>query len=140
MRSRNAWELLLLLFTATACSPQPSTQQLANELKTVTSWTATAHKVGDFWLQGSIPQAYAQRTLETAGKKLHEEIDTLVKVAPPENRNTVIARVQKLTETVEQMAKTVGRQDRNALTREIGELSEREQEIRSLAKTVGNQP
>ncbi|BAY78064.1 hypothetical protein NIES25_45340 [Nostoc linckia NIES-25] len=139
MRSPIPWELLLLIFTVTACSTQPSSKQVANELKTVTSWTATAHMVGNFWLEGKVPHAYAKQTLQTAQKKLQEEIDTLAEVTPAENRKTVINEVEMLRETVGQMAKTVDQKDRNALTKSIEQLSNQEQAIHNLAKAVGGQ-
>lgn len=139
MRSRSIWKLVLLIFTTTACSVQPSTKSLIKELKTVTSWAATAHLVADFWLQDNVPNAYAKQTLQTTENNLKQEIKTLAKVTPEQNRNKILNSVQQLQQTVRDMETAVAQKDRNTLSQKIQQLSAQEQVIHGLIKGTGEE-
>ncbi|MFB2894419.1 hypothetical protein ACE1CI_16035 [Aerosakkonemataceae cyanobacterium BLCC-F50] len=139
MRSRSIWKLVLLISTTTACSVQPSTESLTKELKTVTSWTETAHLVGDFWLQGNVPNAYAKQTLQTTEEKLQKEIEKLAKVTPEPNRNEVLNSVQQMQRTVGEMGTAVVQKDRDTLSKKMQQLSAQEQAINTLIKRLGGE-
>lgn len=131
---------LLLLPLFTACSSQSSASELTKELKTVTSWAATAQMVGDAWTRGVVPTAYAKQTLSTAQKKLHKETDTLFKSSTdPTQRRTIIQHLQRLESTVSQMSMAVEQGDYIAMAQQLKQLSTQEQTISTLAKTVGRQ-
>ena len=66
-----------MLTLALACCTRFPADQLKTELQTVTSWTATARMVGEAWLKGSVPRAYAAQTLLAAEETLQEETRTI---------------------------------------------------------------
>ncbi|HEY9611325.1 hypothetical protein [Allocoleopsis sp.] len=101
------------------------------------SWTATAHLVGDTWMRGDVPTAYAKRTLSKTQKELQNEVDTLSQKAPAQNRTTIVIQLQRLQGTLEQMSKAVEQKDTRAMERQIQQLSAQEQSISNLAKTAG---
>lgn len=139
MRSLNSWSLLLFLSTVTACSTQPSVDKLAKELKTVASWAATTHMVGDAWLRGRVPTAYAKRTLQSAQKELQKETNTLAKVAPAPDRTKALAQLEHLKYSIKQMTAAIEHEDRQAMTQQIQQLSSQEQGLSKLARTTGEQ-
>jgi hypothetical protein len=140
MRSLRLSELLLLLSTVTACSTQPSTAHLAKELKTVKSWAATAHMVGDTWVQGSVPSAYARQTLQTAQTELQNESKTLAKVAPVGQRASALSTLHQLDQTVGQMAAIAAQHDKAAMSSHLEQLSIQEKAINQLIAASGEQP
>ncbi len=131
--------LLLLLTILSACSSKSSSDELAKELQTVKSWTATAHLVGDTWMRGDVPTPYAKQTLSKTRTELQNEVDTLSQKAPAQNRTTLVVQLQRLQETVEQMSKAVEQKDARAMQQQIQQLSAQEQSISNLAKTTGVQ-
>ncbi|HEY9599845.1 MAG TPA: hypothetical protein V6D33_19460 [Cyanophyceae cyanobacterium] len=140
MRSLNVWGLLLLLSTVTACSSKPSAKELTKELKTVESWTQTAHMVGDSWVRETVPTPYAKQTLQKTQKELHNETDTLNKVAPTQDRKTVMEQVQRLEYTIGEMTTAVKQNDRKVMTQQLQQLSTQEQAMKALIGRKGGQP
>jgi len=132
--------LLLLLTILSGCSRKSSADELTKELQTVKSWAATAHLVGDTWIRGDVPTAYAKRTLSTTQKELQKEKDNLSQKAPPQSRAMLVAQLQHIQATVEQMSKAVEQKDSKTMNQQIQELSAQEQSISTLAKTAGVQP
>lgn len=129
--------LLLLLTILSACSSKSSSDELAKELQTVKSWTATAHLVGDTWIRGDVPTAYAKQTLSKTQEELQNEVDILSHKAPAQNRTTLVVQLQRLQGTVQQMSKALEQKDARAMQRQIQQLSAQEQSISNLAKTAG---
>jgi|ERR687885_590851 hypothetical protein len=132
--------LLLLLTILSGCSRKSSADELTQELQTVKSWAATAHLVGDTWIRGDVPTAYAKRTLSTTQKELQNELNKLSQEAPPQSRATLVAQLQRLQSTVKQMSKAVEQKNAMAMQQQIQQLSAQEQSISTLAKTAGVQP
>lgn len=132
--------LLLLLTLLTACSSKSSSEELTKELQTVSSWTATAHMVGDAWVRGSVPTAYAKQTLSTAQQELQKESDTLAQLSiSPTQRPTLLENLHRLEQTVGQMSTAVEQADRTAMTQEIQKLSLAEQKVKKFAQSKGMQ-
>ena len=129
--------LLLLVTILSACSSKSSSDELAKELQTVKSWTATAHLVGDTWIRGDVPTAYAKRTLSKTQEELQNEVEILSQKAPAQNRTTLVVQLQHLQETVQQMSKAVEQKDAKAMQWQIQQLSAQEQSISNFAKTAG---
>lgn len=140
MRVLNFWGLLLLLSTVAACSPKQKASELTKELKTVTSWAATAHMVGDSWLRDTVPTAYAKQTLQRTQKELQKETSSLEKVAPARDRTKVLEQLQRLGYTVREMTVAVERKDRYIMTQQIQQLSTQEQAFNVLVGAIGGQP
>ncbi len=138
------WQIssfFLLLKFLIACSSQSSADELAKELQTVKSWTATAHMVGDLWTHGDVPTTYAKQTLEKTQEELKNETDTLSKLSiEPSQHSTVLEHLKSLEDTVSQMSKAVEQKDAQAMTQQIQQLSTQEQTIDKLVKTAGGQP
>lgn len=142
MRARHICSLSLLLIFFNCCTPSPS-DQLKTELQTITSWTATARMVGEAWLKGAVPNAYAAHTLQTAGESLSEAIRTLQEQSPEgvaELRTSLVGQARSLEQLVEQMRADIENRDRNALSQLLKQLEGEEQTIKALAKNGGIQP
>jgi uncharacterized protein Yka (UPF0111/DUF47 family) len=139
MRSRYAW-MILLLATTTACGTQPSSQDLNKELRTVNSWAATAKMVSLAWLHNRVPEAYTKQTLHKTQETLHQELDTIAKVAPLKHRDTALQQVTQLEQTVQQMETQVDQQNRTALTQTLQDLSNQVQGLQPLVQQSGEQP
>ncbi|GAA6623218.1 hypothetical protein [Scytonema sp. NUACC26] len=139
MRADSFWKLVLLLPMITACSSQPSARDLAKELETIASWTATAQMVGEARLKGSVPTVYAKQTLQTTQKELDKESKTVAKVAPAQARTKVIEQFQQLQQSVVSLEKAVETDDRTTLTHSLARLSTQKQALERLMKTSGEQ-
>lgn len=132
--------LLLLLALLTACSSKSSSEELTKELQTVSSWTATAEMVGNAWVRGAVPTAYAKKTLSTAQQELQKETGTLVQLSTaPTQRSTLLKNLQLLEKTVGQMSTAVEQADHHKMTQEIQKLSMAAQKIKTFAQTQGMQ-
>lgn len=133
----------LLLTMLTACTQSP-TDELATELQTVESWTATAHMAGDAWVRSAVPTAYTKQTLQTAQKELKKEADTVVQLQPAPDttpsRAALLKELQHLEQMLEQMSAAVEREDRTAMAEQLRQLVAEEQAINALAKAAGGQP
>ena len=142
MRARRVCSLSLLFLVFNGCTRTPS-DQLKTELQTITSWTATARMVGEEWLKGAVPNAYAAHTLQTAGESLSEAIRTLEEQSPEgaaELRTPLIGQARSLEQLVEQMRADIENRDGNALSQLLKQLEGEEQSIKALAKNGGIQP
>src|SRR4051812_44840225 len=74
--------LMLLCFALTiSCRERSSSVELKDEMETVSSWAATAQMVGEEWTRGSIPAAYAQRTLRTTLETFERETESINKLS-----------------------------------------------------------
>ncbi|WP_013320688.1 hypothetical protein [Gloeothece verrucosa] len=140
MQSHSFWGFMLLIFTASGCSSQPSTDKFVQEMKTVTSWAATSQMVGDAWLKQDVPTVYAKLTLETAQEKLQKEAETLNKVTPFQQKTRVLNQLQQLEKTVTRMAIAVNNKDNPAVSQQVQILSTHQQALHSLIKETGGQP
>jgi hypothetical protein len=134
-----SWGFSLFLTLLTACSSQSSAGELKKDLTTVKSWTATAHMVGDSWIKGAVPEAYAKQTLQAAQSELHKQGNTLAKVAPAQIQTQLSDQLQQLEQTIGQMTLAVEHKDRPAMIQQIRQLSTQEHAIKVLAATVGEQ-
>lgn len=140
-RRRWSGRLLFLLSTmVVACSAKPSVDRLAKELKTVASWTATAHMVGDEWLKDAVPKVYAKQTLQAVQDELSKEAKAVVAVAPASDRTTVQKQLQSIEQSLDQMAKDVEQDDRATLAQDLKRLSTQEQALAQWIKARGGQP
>ena len=144
MRSRRLSSLLLLL-ALTCCSRTPS-DQLKTELQTVTSWTATARMVGETWLRGAVPHAYAKHTLLMAETSLQEATKALEQERQqlPEGASALHASIVNQSRSTEQlinqMRVTIEKRDGEALFQLLKQLERDEQVIKALARSGGVQP
>jgi hypothetical protein len=142
MRAVCVCSLSLLLLAFTCCTRTPSAQ-LKAELQTITSWTATARMVGEAWLKGAVPNAYAAHTLQTAKESLSEAIRTLSEQSSEgvaELQTSLMGQARSIGQLVEQMRVAVENRDGNALSQLLKQLEGEEQTIKALARNGGIQP
>ncbi|MDF5733156.1 MAG: hypothetical protein PUP92_35510, partial [Rhizonema sp. PD38] len=117
-----------------SCSSNPY-EDLSKELKTVSSWAATAHMVGEASIRGTVSTAYAKETLKKSREKLQEQTDKLSK-SPEARHNKVLEPLQQLQKTISQMSIAVEQKDNKAIATQLEHLSRQEKTIRTLAKQV----
>jgi hypothetical protein len=142
MRAVRVCSLSLLLLAFTSCTQSPATQ-LKTELRTITSWTAMARMVGEAWLRGAVPNAYAAHTLQTAEESLSEVIRTLQAQkleGVAELQTSLTGQARSLEQLVKQMRADIENRDGSALSQLLKQLEEEEQTIKALARSGGLQP
>ncbi|MDT5061860.1 MAG: hypothetical protein QOH63_2319 [Acidobacteriota bacterium] len=142
MRAVRLWSLSLLLLAFTCCAQSPA-DQLKAELQTITSWTATARMVGEAWLKGYLPNAYAARTLRTAQETISDEAKTIQEQSSEgvaELHTSLMGQARSLEQLIGQMRAAVENRDGNALAPLLRQLEGEEQTIKALAKNGGVQP
>ena len=134
---------ILLLIGLSACGARSSADEVARELKTVSSWAATARMTGEAWANGAVPKAYATRTLREAAQTIHEEIDTIRELSststPDAGSAALLERLQALERAAGQMAMAVEQEDRAALAEQLRQLSAEEQNIKGFKESGGGQ-
>jgi hypothetical protein len=99
--------------------------------------------VGEAWLKGAVPNAYAAHTLQTASESLSEAIRTLSEQSPEgvaELQTSLMGQARSLQQLVEQMRADIENRDGNALSQLLKQLEGEEQTTKSLAKSGGIQP
>jgi hypothetical protein len=142
MRAVHLWSLSLLLLAFNGCTQSPA-DQLKAELQTVTSWTATARMVGEAWLKGYLPRAYAARTLRTAQETISEEAKTIQGQSSEgvaELHTSLMSEAQSLEQLIGQMHEAVEYGDGSTLAPLLKQLEGEEQTVKALAKNGGVQP
>ena len=92
-------------------------------------------------MKGSVPEAYAKRTLETAEQKLQDESKMLEKSSdiPNDERTRAQDEINRIQGLVGQMKTAIEGKDQAALTQSIGQLMIEEQSIKSFVKNVSGQ-
>lgn len=142
MRAVRVCSLSLLLLAFNCCTRTPL-DQLKTELQTITSWTATARMVGEEWLKGAVPNAYAAHTLQTAKESLAEAIRTLSEQSPEgtaELQTSLLGQARSLERLVEQMRAAIENRDGSTLSQLLKQLEGEEQIIKALTTSGGLQP
>jgi len=136
------WTLVFTsLLLTSGCGSGSSAGDITEELKTISSWAATAHMIADTWMAGSAPTAYTVQTLFEARRRLQEERSRIEsRSVPAETRGEVVRQLDNLGETMNQMLSAIRKADRKALARQIGQLSAAAEAVASLAKGSQAQP
>ena len=137
MRSLHSGILLLLLIILSACSSKYSeVDELAKDLKTVTSWAATANMTGDAWIRGNVPTVYAKQALQKAQQEIIKETVTLDKEVPAQNHRQLLEQLKNLQQTVGQMSTAVEQENRTIVAQQIQQLLIEKQALNALTKTI----
>jgi hypothetical protein len=142
MRIVRVCSLSLFLLVFNSCAQSPAAQ-LKAELQTITSWTATARMVGEAWLKGYLPHAYASRTLRTAQETLSEEVKTVEAQGSEgvaELHTSVMSQARSLEQLIGQVRAAVENRDGSTLSELLKQLEREEQTIKALARSGGVQP
>jgi hypothetical protein len=122
-RSPRAALAVLVAFLAVGCGRAPETVP-----KTAVSWGATAQRVGEAWLAGEVPDAYAARTLRSARERLGAEGHALRSSAPDARAGDLVDGLAALEQAVARLEAALGRHDRGAVdgaTRDVAALTRR---------------
>ena len=132
---------LLFLLALTSCTRSPA-DQLKTELQTVTSWTATARMAGEAWLKGTVPHAYAARTLRTAEETLEDEARTIQEQAQDkgELQASLASRVRETGQVIDRMRAAIESRDAQTLDGLLKQLAAGEQTMKGLVSSGGVQP
>jgi len=129
---------MLPIITLAACGQSPD-EQLQSEIKTVSSWTATAQMAGEAWAEGDVPDAYARRTLETAQENLQETAETLktTEEIPANQKSQAEEQINSLRQTLNRMQAAVESDDKQSLAQSLDQLNEQKQALEAFAKSAG---
>ena len=133
--ARRLSEPALIVWLALQLACGSPDDEFTTTLKTVSSWTATAHLVADAWRNGSVPTLYATRTLQTARETLQEEQE---KVGKPElqqlgeARARLLTRLQNLGQVIGEMQATIERNDHQALAELLDRLTAEESALEAI--------
>lgn len=102
-------KILLLgsLWGLVACSSSPTPQKLVKSLQTVQSWTATAQMVAESWLKGTLPNAYAEQTLEKSQAEITKETKELTDASLQQHSQRILQTLYQLTVAVKHHQKAM---------------------------------
>ena len=121
-----------LLLVLAGCSPSSSHDQLVKTLKTVQSWTATARMVGETWQQGSIPDLYAQQTLEKSQQEIAKETKDLT------DSPALPRQIYQLQQTLQQMTTALKQHRKAEIATPLVQLATEQQQLETLLKAQGD--
>jgi len=138
MKGKLSYLLMLLIITLAACGQSPD-EQLQSEIKTVSSWTATAQMAAEAWSKGDVPHAYARRTLETAQENFHETTEALKETEeiPANQKSQAEEQISGLRQTINQMQTAVESDDKQALAQSLDHLNKQKQALEAFTKSAG---
>jgi phytoene/squalene synthetase len=98
---------------------------------------------GEAWLKGTVPHAYAARTLRTAEETLEDEARTIQEDKSQdaaELRASLAGHVRGVSQVVGQMRAAIESRDAPTLDGLLKQLEAGEQKIKALAGSGGAQP
>ena len=130
---------LLVTICLTSCTSKSSSEEVNKEIQNVTSWSATAHMVGDAWIHDVLPQKYAEETL----KKSHEEIvksrDNIVKIQTSQQgsqqpKSVLLSEVSILASKTEKISIAVAQTNREEVQKSLKELEAESGVLKRLRK------
>jgi hypothetical protein len=130
--------LLLAMAVLAGCGTHSSPERLRTSLQTTRSWAATAHLVGDRWLAGAVPRAYARGTLRTASSILGKQARVLSGVSSAARQGSgALDSVERVRHLVGRMRQAVEGEDHPVMLRLVRDLGEEERTLAALARDVG---
>jgi len=118
--------LSLILITSLclcACGKKDS-EKVSEESTKVLSWVASAELIFESWSHGSVPDAYARRSLERINKELGQNIERLQSVSD-NRRPEIISNIEQIQVVVSQLAVAAEHEDRsrgNQLQTQLADL------------------
>jgi uncharacterized small protein (DUF1192 family) len=109
---------IAVLFLAVGCG-----NAVDKAPKLAVSWGATAQRVGETWLAGEVPQAYARRTARAAREGLASQHESLRGDTPSvSNVGPLRERIDALSQAVERLEAAIAAHDRPAVSRAVDEV------------------
>ncbi len=121
---------LSLLLTC-ACGSRSPDEQLQTELRTVSSWAATARKVCEDWQGGRVPSGYARQSLPAAQEELQKEGETLAQNSgiPADRRAGAQGQIARLKQMIGQAQAAIEHADGGALAQALQQLTDEAQTL-----------
>ncbi|MBD2448249.1 hypothetical protein H6G76_13950 [Nostoc sp. FACHB-152] len=103
---------LLMLTLLIACSRSTSNEDFKKEKRNVSSWSATAQIVGNAWIQGNLPNQYAQQTLHKTQIELLKAREKISKIQLSNNANQpqqllLIAKILQIANQTEEISQAI---------------------------------
>jgi hypothetical protein len=89
--------------------------------------------VGETWQQGSIPDIYAQQTLEKSQEEISKETKGLT-------NPSLLQQLQALQQTLQQMTEDVKQNHKKAIATSLQKLAGEQQQLEAFAASQGKQP
>jgi hypothetical protein len=115
--------ILIASLCSCACSKNDS-KKLTEESTKVLSRVASAELIFESWSHGSVPDAYARRSLERFNKELSQNIERLQSVSD-NRRPEIISNIEQIQAVLSQLASAVEHEDRsqgNLLQKQLADL------------------
>ncbi|WP_143845149.1 hypothetical protein [Nostoc sp. T09] len=130
---------LLITLCLASCSNKSSSEDLTKEIQNVSSWSATAHMVGDAWIHGAVPKKYAQKTLKKAQEEILKERDNIVKLqisqqAIQQHKTVLVSEVLLLANKTEKMSIAIAQTNRAEVQKSLEELEAESKVLNRLRK------
>lgn len=125
---------LIAVGGAVACSA-PDATAVAKDAE---SWTASSALIGERWRAGTIPSAYAHRSLDAAASELQQTAQNAAQLPDTARaRAWLIERVRMVRRGVAALDSAVAHGDRAATRGPIGALAMDRHALDSMAKSGG---
>jgi hypothetical protein len=97
---------------------------------------------GEAWLKGTVPHAYAARTLRTAHETLEDEARTIQE--QPQDKGefqaSLVGQVRGISQVIDRMRAAIESRDAQTLDGLLKQLLTEEQAMKGLASSGGVQP
>lgn len=139
MRLKSSIGLICLCFECIACSrasTPTSKSDLLKELQTVQSWAATAQFTADAWLHQTVPESYANRSLQKASQEMHRELTHLSSPGQPQ----LLSAARQLADTTDRLSVAIAHHDRDTVLQHSQQLGLERQQLSALSQSLEKQP
>ena len=115
-----------------ACTHSSSHEKLIKSLQTIQSWTATAQMVGETWQQGTVPDAYAEQTLEKSQEEIAKETKDLTE-------SSIQQQTQQIQQTLQHLTDAIKRHQKGEIVAPLQQLSTQHQQLETVLKAQEKQ-
>ncbi|MDZ8054788.1 MAG: hypothetical protein RMX68_026195 [Aulosira sp. ZfuVER01] len=131
--------LMLVILWLTSCTSNSSSKEMTKEIQNVSSWSATAHMVGDAWIHGAVPKKYAQETLKKAQEEILKERDNIGKFQPSQkaiqqHKSVVLTEVLLLANKTEKISIAITQANRAQVQKSLEELEAESRVLNRMRK------
>jgi DNA anti-recombination protein RmuC len=127
--------ILIAALCFCACGKKDS-EKLSQESTKVLSWVASAELIFESWSHGSVPDAYARRSLKLINQELGQNIERLQSVSD-NRRPQIISNIEQIQVVLSQIASAVEHEDRSRRDKLQAQLADLK---RTLASIVSGAP
>ena len=119
-----------------ACSGPPD-KQAKQGLESLHSWAQSANMVGEEWLRGAVPDAYARTALQSFAKKAKkEQKQALSGKLPAATRQFLVEGFGAVILAADSLRSAVDRRDRHGTVTIMGALAARARAVDSVKRQL----